>query len=332
MRRSWTIALAVAFSATSLAQQPPPSTPRPDPNAALLYWRYWSLISDETTDRLRDAYSDEQCKDPAWVPDDELADLVIDHELAINGLLRAAAIPSCDFGEERELAYDAILPHLGRMRSGARLLAIDARRLAASGNADAAAARIVAILRGAVHVRAEGFMLSSLVACAMTQVAFGEARHLIESGKLGADARASLRHAAAAIDGDDPFGFKAALRNDAERAIATFSRGGFNLEPEHSAPSEPGSPREASVRVRVEPDVAAKARGAYHAAADAWDEPDAVEKLADVEKRAGEGEWGPVAMLSMPPLVKARRSQTVIKVQLDWVIEALAPLPTKEQK
>ena len=330
--------LAALFASVTPAEPPAPNpaatAPPPEiaaavtqPNAALLYWRYWSMISDDAAERLRAAYSDDQRKDPAWAPDDEVASLAVELQDAVEGLLRAAAVERCDFGLEHELGLDMTLPHLGQVRSGARLLAIDARRLAAAGEHDAAAARVGAIFRSAAHIRSDHFAISSFVACALAQVAAGEAQHLIASGKLSGDARADLRAAAASLSGDDPFGFKESLRQDGQRWVSWISTVGYKLDPDDADPDEDPNDEDAAVRVKVERALAEWGVGAYDAAIAAWDDPDAVAKLASIEERAGSGEWGPVPTISMPPLVKARRSQTAVEEQLASVLDALNDEP-----
>jgi cytochrome c551/c552 len=314
-------------AAAAHGDQPAPVAQEPTtpPNAALIYWQHWSMISDDATEQLKSAYAADQRTDPSWSPDDDLTKLVEDLGPVVQGLMRAASTPACDFGLERELGLDLFLVHLGHMRTGARLLAIDARRLAAAGEHDAAADRISTVFRSAAHVRNDGFMLSGLVACALTELAIRETRHLVESGKIGHEARASLRAAAAPMTGDDPYGFKAALRTERDWTTAAVRDDTLGSAPADGAPAPAAAPDDEKVRVAAGALLVDMAAGAYDAALAAWDDENAAEQLAAIEERAGAGEWGPVAAMSMPPLVKCRVSQSAMEERLQWLLTALDP-------
>ncbi len=86
-------------------------TVQPDPtNAALVYSRAWQLLPDDLAKR------EINLDDPTWVPNTELAQLLVARQSFIQCTLRAAAIENADWGIEYSQGLNALLPHLGKLR------------------------------------------------------------------------------------------------------------------------------------------------------------------------------------------------------------------------
>ncbi len=331
------LSAALLFAAAGVGTPPAPRGPSNEsapaahepaaaPNAALVYWPHWSMISDDAAEKLRAAYAGEQHTDPAWTPDDDLTDLVEDLEPAVLGLMRAAAIPACDFGLERELGVRLMMPHLSAMRLNARLLAIDARWHAAAGRPDEAAERLAAILKLGEHTAANGKIISSQVGIEIAAIAARTATAITESGGLTPDARNRIADAADAMrQHQDPFHILAVLQNEEqlltrltveqpEEIVYIAESIGFRGRERLSG--LPGRSPEERQR------MAAGLTQAYNhlreaRAAGRTVGPD------EVRDRSGDDGWGPVAALVIPTTAKALAQEAQIRKELETLTELL---------
>lgn len=258
-------AMMIGCGRSSSSVPPPPPGP---PGAAVQYRAAWARVDHDTRMAVHD-FSHETLTadgpltiDPAGAAQlDALSEVIAD-------LIAAAAEPVCDYEVDDTLGVDGNIFHLGELRFMARLLVADAYRLAAAGQTDAAAARLLAILRSANHLRSDHRLLSSSQAVALVKFAATHAERLLDPAELSPETRADF---AAAIDnllGEDPFGAKAAIRH--ERLVhLTYGYSSESLDP-----------KEFTARDR---------RGAeafYDTVLEMWDAPDAEARLTDLSLEA----------------------------------------------
>lgn len=205
-------------SATTTTESMPPGKPQAERNAALLYWRAWESADPQVMKADIDWAEIGQATDPARLPPSfkaAAATLAASNE-AVQLLVRASSLPVCDFELAYEEGFDLVLPHLGKFRGGARMLRIDARRLAVDGNLAEASERVAAMLRMSGQLRGEGVLISSLVGMAIAGAAIDEAEALLGTGVLTRDAAAPITLAARQLDTPDAHGVRACITGEGD--------------------------------------------------------------------------------------------------------------------
>jgi len=251
--------------------------PTGGPNAALLWWRYGEMI-DEALERGVGEESE------AAAPSPDRASLLVEHQPAIEGMLRAGAVANCDFNIEYDVGMERLeMPHLGRARSIARVLAMDARRLLAEGDVAGATDRIVALVQLSRHLRSDRTLIGALVVTAIATLACDEIDRI---GALDAEQRMRLSKALAFVEEEDPLGFRSALAGEKRIALASevFETGGA-----------------AGFLFRASADEVASI---FDEAIEAWDAEDAGARLGALEARA-DG----MAGMFVPSLVRAKQAE-----------------------
>ena len=93
---------------------------------------------------------------------------------ALDLLRKAAALDACKFELDFTKGPGMLLPHLAKLRQGARLLALEAIERTESAKPDDAAQSLVADLRIGQAVAAEPILISSLVRIACDAIAVGQ--------------------------------------------------------------------------------------------------------------------------------------------------------------
>lgn len=181
-------------------------------NAALVYSRYWLIMQ---SDPILSMMIDFTFSDPAWRPNEATSTLLRESTF-LPGLIRATRIEQADFGVERELGFEILLPHLRPMRTGAQLLAADARRLQDEGDLKGAAERVGAIFRMARHLDGERshLLIETLVGGSIFALACGEAERLAGDGVLTPETRDLLVAELDRFSGEDPVRFKDGFRRE----------------------------------------------------------------------------------------------------------------------
>lgn len=299
------LGVLVGFVVGRAVPSDPPAPPAPivqpptgGPNAALLYWRYASIISDE----LAQAAADQ--RKSAEPPGRSLDPLFAEDEAAIAGLLRAAQMEHCDFNIEYGVGMENLqLPHHKLLRGAASVLAVDARRLAATGDIDGSVGRIRALLRMADHLRSDRVLIGSMTVTGIASLALDEIERL-GPARLDEAHRRSLLEAMAFAGGDDPLGFKAALEGEKQLAI---SSGVFD------AAGAVGP------LLGISPGGVARV---FDQAAEAWDREDAAERLAEIQDRSKRSR-NRMAAIMMPALANAKRSEQQLLERLHEVRQSL---------
>lgn len=333
-RRFNVLGQTLALSAAMLTALPmpsafawgPPGIPRDQRNAALIYWKAWAMATDDPMRADIDWTAIGSNLDPAKMPESftRAAADVATREAAIDVLLEATTLPRCDFELAYEQGFALVLPHIGKMRGGARLLRIDARRLLMENKPQRAAGHIAAMLRMSRQLRDDGVLISSLVGMAISTIAMDEGTVLIESGKLSAADAAPIREALKSALETDAFGVRACVRGEGEilrRWIAdkfTGKTAGADLlkAMDFGVTSTSGDELKAAKEAvskmddaALNADVALLLKG-YRDIDAAWDAADAENRIGEISERSSKGAYGQLAVIAFPSFSRARANVT----------------------
>ncbi|MDX2146432.1 MAG: hypothetical protein SFZ23_02830 [Planctomycetota bacterium] len=327
--------MLLATAGTGVIAVAPPEGVRTPDNAALIYVRYWQTVPGDFLREIRDAHK----FDAAWEPDEALTAKLAAHQGLVAGVLRAASIDKADWGVELELGFDALLPHLAPVRQTQSLLDADALRLLKSGDQMAAAERLSAMFRISDHTGRD-VLISSLVGAAMGKAASQRVLELIEAGRVTPAMAKTILQGVRAIDRDDLYNFRECLvieewmvaehmatqfrGADAGKKFAEMMRG-FD---ENNAALD-GLERLSEKELAAE---LGKARGYYVRVREAWDGPDALKQLGELEsmpKDALARQFGRAIPALAASFVKARRSYEDARDRLAAVEKALVELAAK---
>ncbi len=189
-------------------------------NAAIPYWVAFNSITPEVAkatadldwDKIGDNFT------AASMPAEFTEAAKLDLDPVRTELLIATRITRCNFECRWEDGIGTLLPHLGKLRSAARILRFDARRAAMNGDTTRAVENLLAMRRIARHTAAEPITISKLVAFAVDSMACSEIVSLSKSGKLTAAQRDQLLADVASTPTDDLFTMSEVFMS--ERAFA----------------------------------------------------------------------------------------------------------------
>lgn len=187
--------------------------PRDETNAALHYYRIMCAPFGEAATLVGERRNADD-----WIPDAETAKALEDEQGTLVQFIRASKMKECAWGTAYYTdGFEALLPALGKMRSAARMLSADARRLASQGESRQAAERLAAMYRISDHVSRENILIGSLVGIAISALTNGDVKLLMDKGWLDAESQAIIATAAAQARAGD-FHMKDAIAM--ERMIA----------------------------------------------------------------------------------------------------------------
>ncbi len=226
--------------------------------------------------------------------------------------INASRLAKYDLELATEEGFSLLLPHLGKLRSAARILRWSARVSLAQGSPAQAAERLAAIVRIARHASQDRILISSLVGVAMSAVAFDEMRTLAAGGTLAESSRTLLVETLESLDHVDPFLVRSSLRGERELAVqGTLGR--FTGPDAGSKLVEAflqGSDQDDATRLRakiisewdgrriaIELD---RFNDAFDALEEAWDSSEPKEVIERVEARVNADEFGPLAAIMIP--------------------------------
>jgi len=323
------LAAALLTGATADAQfRPADAIVTADQNAALRYWRAFSLMDDDLVNLVAEASI---ALDAAtFDASPELRKAVADAEGVIDQLLRGSALPACDFGVDRELGIHALLPHLQPMRQAAILLLTDARLRLERGDRAGGAERIAAAFRMAAHAAEGEFVISSLVGLAMWDVSRRVTERLLDAGALDAESRATIRRSLSAFPASDPFHAEDAIRGEAEisvawlRATVRETGGGDALR---DALGEDAGMRMAGVVALDESELQSHIdllSAAYTQLLAAWNAPDPEAALTQVNQEVAAGAFGELALVFLPSMTRYQRNVEKAEAQFAAFRDRLA--------
>ncbi len=282
-------------------------------NAALLYYRSWLIMGDD----LRETLYEEYRSDPAWRPSPKLSQIIAEHPDVIRGLLKATTVEHCDWGVETEDGVYALLPHLRELRMSARLLRADTRRLLDMGRPDAAAERVAALYRLSGHATSDPVLISSLVSVAILHLAGGEVEEIVATGSLTTNARDTILEAIDTLDPDDPGHIRDRILDERSVFLGWFQRTfqGADAPRRMLAMLEeigsPPTPEDRETLIAMsEQDLAAdfeRAAGFFDAVSRIWNEPDALDRAAQLDELVERGHYGISGKILLPGVTKVYR-------------------------
>jgi hypothetical protein len=330
-RRFTTLGRTLALSAVlaaSLVQTPafafmgPPGVAPDDRNAAIVYWKGWSLANEEVMRTDIDWAAIGANLDPAKMPESftRCAAEIQTRRDSILTLLQASRLSKCDFELAYEDGFALVLPHIGKMRGGARYLRIDARRLMMENKGQEAAGHVAAMFRMSQQLKNDGVLISSLVGMAIASIAIDEGTVLIESGRLKASEASELRDAVKSVMRPDAFGVRACVSGEGEllRGWIAGKFGGktagadlltsmdFALDTPTSDKAKVATEAiKAMDAAALNADVAKLLKG-YRDVDAAWQASDAEQKITQIADRSSNGEYGHLAVLAFPSFSRAR--------------------------
>lgn len=281
-------------------------------NAALLYYRaFMFIIPDKMPTIVNAVASDEE----NWRPNADTIKVLQDSDNAISTFIRGSKIESADFGIEYSQGIGALLPHLGKMREGARLLAADAHRAVAEGKPDEAAERVAAMLGLSRHCIQDRLLISSLVSIAIHSLACRQVEYLINTGQMTAAGKKQITAAMDRFNVTDPWGVKGAIRGE-RHWVVVWVRGqlaqpdGLKTFTEQILPLLDDKPGSEDVKAIQAMDATAvnaeldKADAYYTAAIATFDQPDGEKQLAALGERVSTGDFGIIGKHTLPAMSK----------------------------
>ena len=337
--------LAVALPALAPAAAPLAGEVQPlfrvkpeDRNAALKYWEASASLSSDVLTKVGEIdYTDVgTTAESAARIDSFQAAVKAASGFGTGEWVHATTYAKCDFEVRYEEGIMAMLPHLGKLRGGARFLRFEARRAIIDGRIDDAARYLVAIIRMGNHACGDGFLISSLVGNAIASLGMSEMKVLAESGKLTEEARAELRNALDGIDKEDPMRIRAAIVGE-QTVMLEWIRNSFTGQDAGARLAEvvfqfQGAEgplyqvHRAIVEKLDEKGVAREleqTEKGYQAMLDAWDAPDPVKACEEVAARMQKEEFGPLAAELCPAVSKARAAAERFEREVKETREAL---------
>jgi hypothetical protein len=312
-------------------------------NAALRYWRAIWLMGEDTPSsaiHYEGLYDPNHNHAPEGEDPYPSSQLLEDKAEVIGLLIEASLLEDCDFGVDYHNGVEATLPHLSPMRKSAQLLMLDARRLLAEGNTDAATERIAAGYRLAEHMTGDRTLINALVSIACFSLVDGVVSENAQA--FTPENRRTIAAALTRFDAEDPFGCVRAVRSEAELF------GGWMLQridnqwatPESFAadvamltddPDNPGGllrtfysgdrndQKAFQKALRAQLDQYSTA---LHLMADAWNTPEAEQSLQAIGEKITEGSFGALAQLMAPALTRVHRNDTttrdLLTDRLNW--------------
>lgn len=249
--------------------------------------------------------------------------------------IKAASLAKYDLELATEEGFNLLLPHLGKLRSAARLVRWSARVALAQDRPEQAAERLAALTRMSRHVTQDRILISSLVGVAISAIAFDEMRTLAASGTLTQPARDSLVKTLESLDAADPFLTRAALRG--ERDLAGQSMRSRFAGPDAGSKlvelMMPASDQDDATRLRARiisawdgERLIAETRRldvAYDAMEEAWDSSDPQSAIQQFETRVGAEEFGPLAAILVPSTSRVFAASDRSKKDLAATLAAL---------
>lgn len=303
-----------------------PALKMPD-NAAVVYHRYWSLLSKEQSQKIRELGGELTVPDAAGR--EALTSLFAEIGTSADGLARATEIKDADWNFEFDLGLGALIPEMGLLRNTARLFVARARLALAEGRADDAAREVARIFPLARHAAGTPILISSLVSAAINALGCTSVEVLVADGRMTDKGRAVLLEAIQThMGGADPFRMKPAIEAErwlmirwAEKDFATR-----NKAERMKMLSELGSGGTAAAQGLAEANMeeaVKKAEEYYAAVAAAWDGPDAPAELAKLEEKVKSGGFGLLAQVMGAAFVKAKEGETK---SLGYIAKAIAAL------
>lgn len=299
-------------------------------NAGLVYLKL--IVNFDT--KLSEAalyYTGEEIDPESMTMAPDEADLMLaENQSALEKYIWASRLPEYDLGLQYNDGWAMILPHLGKLRSVARVLVADARRQAELGELDKAADRVEAVYNIAWQIRDDKTLISSLVSIAIVNLANQTVADLLEADQLTGPGRDNLVAAAERFQTADPFRILDCIEMEYTVSLGWLAKMPADTKPSDWLTGFVTGDRAKAVLARF--DAAGRAsmlRDAermgeyYRRATQAWDDPDAVEKIAALGAVAEAGAFGEMGTLFLASLDRAKSSELRIRAGIDETLALL---------
>lgn len=239
-----------------------------------------------------------QVIDLTWRPDDPALLVALATPGLLDAIVEATKTESPDWSEQPSKS-----DRLTIVVSTARVLCADLRAALSEGDADRAVDRAKALWRFAEQHRGERLLVDATLCVALASTASVETRALAKSAALTSEQIGSILQAAAWIDGSDPFGFRAALQQEPRVLAAQLLEGRGGVHEDRRLVDDEGrligdEDREAE-RV-IDEFLASMGRGiadSFREAERHWDEPDARDRLEELDRRTEQAAFFGVSLL-----------------------------------
>lgn len=327
------------LAAAAMVEQPANFVKPEDRNAAIRYWQYLSTIDKDTTEKLRDVAwekigdSLDPAEMPEWFQTGSDSDLYFPLlKSTADGLVEASRMQKCNFETSYEEGIFALIPHLGPMRNGGRLLRVAARVSMIEGKPGQAAEYIAAIVRMAHHASEEPILIGSLVGIAMTSTAMDETESLLRTGKLTPEAKGIILRALEGLPDDDPMHARSAIAGERDIFLPWVDKvagdGRTLREVAAMTVGEDESTQKGFLELvdrgpeAVRADLK-RAREPYTLVIEAWNAPDAPERLEQISQRVSNGEFGALTQVLFPSFVKTAETDRKFQARLQSVKQEL---------
>lgn len=331
------VGLAIAPAAHAQANPPivnAQAIPADPTNAALAYWRVWSLEAATLADKVKEQYVAEK----GVAPDSELATLLRAPETrtTINQIIAASRMPECDFGITYSDGFMALLPHLGKLRASGRLLIADAALASAEERHADGAGNVAAVYRMGRHLHGERTLISCLVAQAVIASGHARVRAMIDAGQLSRDGAAALQTELARFPEEDTFSIRASLAAEGalvaswtERTYTGAEAGARFVEDVVDSGTVETTPGVPAIRAMNEDALRAsvtQVRRYYDDCLAVFDPADlgADDRLTALAKEVADGKYGPVAQVVAPSAVRVLQADRKHRAELAEVRNLLA--------
>jgi len=270
---------------------------------------------------------------PGATPSPEVRALLNRAAPIIDNVMRASAQGYSDFGLDYSQGFDLLLPHLGKMRSIARLMQADSAMRLSDGDGAGAAQRIAAMYRLADHTGDDHILISSLVSRAVFEVADQAAQNGFDRGAFDPATAMVLLRSTQAFNQRDPFQTLEAIMMEQTLAI--------NFVREHFTSDDPAKWSEVMGDLVSESNLDEQFDSMSREALEAdlnrystlmdryvevWagDDPDVVrEQLKQIERELEQREHGLIAQLLLPAFGRVYELGLVSRDKLHARIELL---------
>lgn len=299
-------------------------------NAALLYFQAFERLSSEDGRLIGDKYTERKS---GWVPDEVTVKALVANQRYVEDLMFAANTSACDFGVRWDQGFEALLPHLGLMRRGVRVLLADMYRLVHEKNEGEAAKRLGAVFRIGDHMRNDRVLISSLVGIAITSAGTAACEELLKEGRMSNEIARAAVSALRAQHEDDYMGFRGAIEGESRLAV-DWARGRFKgptagaeftrvlSQGQSNLASEVTSPLAKMDETQLGAELDRMA-AYYVEVRKVVGETNAQERLNALEEDVTQGKWGAAAQLAGASFGKAHFSYAKARGERDRTIKRL---------
>jgi len=282
-------------------------------NAAAWYQRAFAELERFTPEEME--LIEQYRSGGATAPSPEVRALINRAAPIIDNALRASAQGYSDFGLDYSQGFDLLLPHLGKMRSIARLMQADSMMRLGDGDGAGAAERIAAMYRLADHTGDDHILISSLVSRAVFEVADTSAQMGFDHGAFDPATAMVLLRSTQSFDQRDPFQMLESIMMEQTLAVNMIRDHFMGDDPQKRSAILEGLAREGG----LDDEFAALSRESLETELDrysalmnryaeiwAGDDPEVVRsQIKQLEEELERGAHGLMAQLLMPALGRA---------------------------